>query len=325
MTPRRGLLDFVLTVVACAAVYGQTPVGGLIDRGLAWTLGTDRPQKPLTSFFDFARGDSDGPTAEELERLAEVRVQPAGALGRLAQRRGVSIALARAIDLAAGESTARTVDITERVEAMSARLGHLDAALEAFVLGEDEVTRAIDRARRDGRAEPETQRGHERYLTRIQRERAAPYVNQVMAIYTALTFEWPVGTPHRISSPFGYRGDPFLGTRRFHNGVDLAIRVGTEIRSAGEGRVKYATYDGVNGYFVKMTHGYGLSTAYCHNSELLVRPGDRALQGQVIALSGNTGRSTGPHLHYIVRIGRKAIDPEQFGSPRFRDMRRRLK
>lgn len=323
MTAPRGLLDFVLTLMTCAAVYTQTPVGGLIDRALAWGLGLEGPKRRLTDFFDFAREGVGAPSQGEIDRIAALRIEPAGELSQRARKRGLSVALVRALELALDDSVDGTVAAAEQIEGYAERLGHLDAGIEAFVLGLEPVERAVTRASRDGAKDPATHSGHARYLTRLQREESAPLVNQVMAIFTALTFEWPVAEPHRVSSPFGYRGDPFLGTRRFHNGIDLAIPVGTRIRAAGDGRVKYATYDGVNGYFVKLNHGYGLSTAYCHNSRLLVRAGETTERGGTIALSGSTGRSTGPHLHYIVRIGSKAIDPAQFRP--IRDTRRSLK
>lgn len=310
MVPKRGLLDFVLTCVTCAAVYSQTPVGALLDRGLEAVLGIERPHRDLTAFFEFDRGE--GPTDEDLARLARLRTDRDLATERRAARLGTEPELYRALTLALEEDRSTVDVIAQAVTEKAERHGHLDAAIEAYFLGDEAVERAIDEARRRGIDAPWRMANHRSFLTRRQRERSAPVVNRVMSIHTALTFRWPVTRPHRITSPFGPRGDPFLGTERFHNGVDLGVPVGTEVLAAQDGIVEHAAYDGVNGYYVQLSHGYGLRTAYCHNSKLLLRTGARAARGQTIALSGSTGRSTGPHLHYVVRIGRKAIDPERF-------------
>jgi murein DD-endopeptidase MepM/ murein hydrolase activator NlpD len=94
--------------------------------------------------------------------------------------------------------------------------------------------------------------------------------------------------------------------------VDLAVPFDTEIRASGAGIVRRASEDDVNGRVVILDHGRGVTTAYCHNSALLVAVGDRVERGQVIARSGSTGRSTGPHLHYQLELGHEAVDPLRF-------------
>ncbi len=112
---------------------------------------------------------------------------------------------------------------------------------------------------------------------------------------------WPV--QGCISSPFGYRWG------RMHEGVDIAVNVGTEVRASRSGRVILSSYVGGYGYAIYIDHGDGVSTRYAHNSRLLVSRGEYVSQGQVIALSGNTGVSTGPHLHFEIRIGGQPVDP----------------
>jgi len=107
--------------------------------------------------------------------------------------------------------------------------------------------------------------------------------------------------PAGLTSPFGYRKDPFTGNAAFHNGVDIGVRTGGNVRAAGYGVVVEAGYDGAYGYKVAIDHGNGLQTLYAHNSKLLCAVGDVIEKGQVISLSGSTGRSTGPHLHFEVR------------------------
>ncbi|MEL6545321.1 MAG: M23 family metallopeptidase [Myxococcota bacterium] len=307
---RRGLLDFGLTCLTCVAVYVQTPVGALVDRALEATLGVERRSRNLTDFFAFDANS--GPSDNELDRIASLRRSVSGQTTRRAREAGVPVELYRALELAFDSTTDSVKTVARSISQREKKFGHLDAAIEAHVLGDAPVERAIAAATRRGIEAPWRLKHHSQFLTRLQRERSEPVVNQVMAIHTALSFQWPVRRKHRITSPFGYRGDPFLGTRRFHNGVDLGIPVGTEILAAQTGRVERAAYDSINGYYVQLSHGYGLSTAYCHNSTLLVRAGDSTGAGDPIALSGSSGRSTGPHLHYIVRIGGKAIDPERF-------------
>ncbi len=115
----------------------------------------------------------------------------------------------------------------------------------------------------------------------------------------------PIGENWRnvVTSEFGNRRDPFTGERKGHSGMDLAVPTGTSVRAALPGTVTVSTYNqGGYGYYVMIDHGSGLSTLYGHNSQLLARVGQTVEAGDVIALSGSTGRSTGPHLHFEVRI-----------------------
>ena len=114
---------------------------------------------------------------------------------------------------------------------------------------------------------------------------------------------WPVGSV-RVTSPFGPRGN------RFHEGVDLKAREGTPVYSVQNGLVIYAGRK-ISGYgnMVIIRHASGLSTVYAHNSKLLAKKGTRVKKGQMIALSGKSGRAKGPHLHFEVRMGLNAVDP----------------
>lgn len=112
-----------------------------------------------------------------------------------------------------------------------------------------------------------------------------------------------------VTSPFGYRNNPFGRGREFHSGVDIANNYGTKIKAAGGGIVTYAGYNGGYGYVVIIKHGYGYETLYGHNRKLLVKVGDYVSKGDVIAQMGSTGRSTGPHVHFEIRYNKKPIDP----------------
>ena len=125
----------------------------------------------------------------------------------------------------------------------------------------------------------------------------------------------PFGNPSPgsgISSRFGNRTDPFLGRLALHAGIDFRVGAGTTVRSTGAGTVTVAGRNGGYGNMVEIDHGDGLTTRYAHLSKVLVRAGDRVEASDVVGLSGTTGRSTGPHLHYEVRRGGKAVDPMRF-------------
>ncbi|HTP24172.1 MAG TPA: peptidoglycan DD-metalloendopeptidase family protein [Anaeromyxobacteraceae bacterium] len=123
----------------------------------------------------------------------------------------------------------------------------------------------------------------------------------------------PIPTPAsnlpRVTSPYGPRQDPFDGHLTRHQGVDLAGKEGTPIRAAAAGVVKRSGPRGGYGNAVEIDHGNGLTTVYAHASDLLVREGEHVTSGQPIALVGHTGRATGAHLHFEVRLAGKPVDP----------------
>ncbi len=118
---------------------------------------------------------------------------------------------------------------------------------------------------------------------------------------------WP--TYGYISSRFGYRISPFTNKSEFHTGLDIANRKGSPVWATADGIVTVANRAKGYGYVIAIKHGYGLSTYYAHNSKLLVKIGDYVTRGQIISYTGNTGRSTGNHLHYEVRVRGKAVNP----------------
>ncbi len=121
----------------------------------------------------------------------------------------------------------------------------------------------------------------------------------------------PISAAYKSSS-FGWRIDPFRGTKAFHEGLDFTAKTGTPIRAAADGIVTTASNTSAYGNLVKLNHGAGLETRYAHASKLLVKRGERVVKGQKIALVGSTGRSTGPHLHYEIRLNGHALDPRKY-------------
>ncbi len=116
----------------------------------------------------------------------------------------------------------------------------------------------------------------------------------------------------RMASGYGWRIDPVYHIRRFHEGMDFTAPVGTEIYATGNGVVTYSGWKQGYGETVEIDHGFNYSTRYAHCSKRKVRVGQRVQRGDVIALVGNTGKSTGPHLHYEVHYLGKPIDPRNY-------------
>ncbi|SHF11319.1 Peptidase family M23 [Thermoanaerobacter uzonensis DSM 18761] len=115
-----------------------------------------------------------------------------------------------------------------------------------------------------------------------------------------------------ITSPFGMRKSPFGYGSEFHPGIDISVPVGTPVKAAGKGVVTYAGWLTGYGNAVIIDHGYGIESVYGHNSEILVKVGQSVKRGDIIAKSGNTGRSTGPHVHFEVRVNGNPIDPMKY-------------
>ena len=121
---------------------------------------------------------------------------------------------------------------------------------------------------------------------------------------------WPVNG--RISSNFGWRTHPIKKTRLFHNGIDIAVSSGTPVKAAAGGEVVHSGWMNGFGYTVIIDHGRGVETLYAHNSKVSVSKGSMVNKGQQVALSGNTGLSTGPHLHFGVLKDEKPLNPKNY-------------
>ena len=130
---------------------------------------------------------------------------------------------------------------------------------------------------------------------------------------TAIPSARPVHTDTNFTSGFGVRSDPFRGRAAMHGGIDLAGPIGTPIYATADGIVARSEYNnGGYGNLVEINHGAGIQTRYGHLSRLIARPGQRVRRGELIGLMGSTGRSTGSHLHYEVRIDGRAVNPVPF-------------
>jgi murein DD-endopeptidase MepM/ murein hydrolase activator NlpD len=125
-------------------------------------------------------------------------------------------------------------------------------------------------------------------------------------------FTWPVPDSKRVTSEFGYRTHPILKVKKLHTGMDIGVAKGKPIVAANAGKVIKAAWNNSYGYMIMIDHGGGIVTLYAHNSQLKVKTGDIVTIGQTIALAGSTGMSTGPHLHFEVRVNGEYKNPRNY-------------
>lgn len=175
--------------------------------------------------------------------------------------------------------------------------------------GPEQMSALVDRVRSTSRTDDEAV--HALFGGRTQGAELA------LSLATAFTLGWPVPDLTEVSSPFGMRNHPILKGERLHTGIDLSLPEGTPIIAAGPGRVIRTGETKVNGRFLIIDHGHGVTTAYLHNERVLVVEGQHVSAGTFVSLSGNTGRSTGPHLHYQLELAQQPVDPLFFrAAPR---------
>jgi len=141
-------------------------------------------------------------------------------------------------------------------------------------------------------------------------EEIKQYLAREQNVFRSSPGGWPA--TGKISSGFGMREHPKYGGRKLHTGVDITMPRGTPLHATADGVVSFAARSGGSGNIVVIEHGHGLSTVYAHNSKNSVRAGQTVKRGDVIAYSGSTGISTGPHLHYEVWRNGQSINPAPF-------------
>lgn len=317
----RGLLDFCMAVLCVWTAYHHTPAGALVRKASAWAFSTKSTARPLLAYYDGMTGTSLAAPmlapevslvrpltdAESLAWGTHLALKGLDARARepsaaLAQELGIP--MERLLDPVEGPVAARRLHA-----ALEGDFPREEARLTALFVGRVPARYAQERVVAEGGAPT---------LESLSRqlppgfETASVGAAQALALSTAFGLAWPVSESVRVSSPFGERHHPVLGTRRMHTGVDLSVPIGTAVAAVAEGVVRRASEDAVNGRVLVLDHGRGVTTAYCHNSELLVRVGERVTRGQLISRSGNTGRSTGPHLHYQLELASRPMDPLKF-------------
>ena len=292
---RGGLVDLVLVGLVLVALFVRTPLGGIGDWAVAKV--TDQPWE-TSLIASFSTGVSDE-FATRIEAIVEAPDAHAIGEGPFPEpyRTAAAVVL--------GTESLRELDALHEGS-------NPEATLEIYALGEDTRERAIQRAIQGGEEDPESYTAHRRYLPGSAQREGDRVVASTLGAARMLSLTWPVEGDWRVSSGYGYRTHPVLGTRKLHNGVDVAVPEGTPILAAQDAEVAVAGEDAVNGKYLVLDHGYGVKTSYCHLSKLQVEDGDEVEKGSAIGLSGNTGRSTGPHLHFVLRIGKDTVDPERF-------------
>lgn len=136
------------------------------------------------------------------------------------------------------------------------------------------------------------------------------YFQDQKSLLASIPSVWPARG--WVTSDFGQRLDPYTAERVMHQGLDIAAPHGKEVQAPSDGTVVFAGLEGGYGNVLVIDHGYGIKTRYGHLSQILVKAGERVERGQDVAMIGNTGRSTGPHLHYEVRVNGVPQNPRKF-------------
>ena len=173
--------------------------------------------------------------------------------------------------------------------------------------------KAIDEYEADIAMENDTIKALEEALA-AERKRLLEEQGSERIVYDGGMFKWPAPSYTRVSSDYGWRLHPTLGVDKFHNGIDLAAPGGSPILAAYDGEVIGAGYNSSMGNYIMINHGGGLITIYMHASALYVSSGDMVARGEKIAAVGTTGRSTGNHLHFGVRVDGEYVSPWNYLS-----------
>lgn len=289
----KGLSELILFGALLAAAWSRTPAGAVGHNLLVRWQGGEA--------VDVLARFRTGPPPGLEEAIAAALTVPPPVRVRDAPMPGVSVALRARLSEADAEAIEALLNEND-----------LETALERHLIGEPLRQRAIRRARAAGAAQPEQYTSHRAYLPAQAAAEVDALRGEIPPMATALSLLWPVSVSARISSPFGYRIHPTLKTRTLHNGVDIAVPSGTPVHAAGSGSVRSAAENGVSGRYVVLDHGHGVTTSYAHGDVLHVSRRDTVGAGELIMDSGSTGRSTGPHLHFILKINGTAIDPLPF-------------
>lgn len=215
------------------------------------------------------------------------------------------------------------LEMQEQTEAKHASVEELLAAKQAELKKvESQIAQAEDQVseyEKDLKAQENSIKAIEAEIKRQEEEakkkaQAAGQTYKTQSIGD-IKFTWPCPASSRITSNFGSRTSPTEGASSNHKGIDIGAPTGTNIVASAAGTVVVSTYSYSAGNYVMVNHGGGVYTVYMHASKLLVSVGDTVKQGQVIAKVGSTGYSTGPHLHFGIRVNGTYVNPRQYVSP----------
>lgn len=319
-----------LTVVFSGYGVAQAMVGAITISGVA---GKDAsPEAQMAEMREqVSKMQADVEAAKQAARAHALRVEKNQALISAALSGNADRAkIEQPIPSAANKTSAVANEVLEPLRRLEAR--QLALAIKARAVAEARYERTADAIRRLGLA-PERYIGNIRVVNGamggpLEAAEGEPASADANAQFRSLFLTWKkldsleqtvISIPSmkpvdhvQLTSTFGVRSDPFRGTAAMHAGVDIPGAVGTPIYATADGVVARAGVVGGYGNMVEVNHGRGISTRYGHMSKILVPENTRVRRGQVIGLMGSTGRSTGSHLHYEVRVDGKAVNPIPF-------------
>jgi len=217
-----------------------------------------------------------------------------------------------------GELHSRILDIDQQTE-------RLQNVIKKQILGKEKLPKLNKKNKLDAQGGPfinektsynDVQKALEMLMVNIKvREEIYNKMEAILlkqsVLKETLPSLYPVDVPYSSSS-YGWRMDPIIGKRAFHEGIDFSAAHGEPIYATAGGIVEKASRAGAYGNLITINHGGGLQTRYAHISKILVKKGDIVKKEDLIAYVGNTGRSTGPHLHYEIRLNKHSLDPKQY-------------
>lgn len=289
------------TVSYLAILFDATSFSDLLSRlDMIWEIMENDSQ--LEAEFIAASEHVAQVKAEYEETLAEQEVVQAELLARKAD---LEQQIEEAYELIA-EIEADIESHQAEYLANEAAEEELDAEINALI-AELEAQRQAEEAARQEQAQAQAQEEGQQNST----DNTVTGDTTPSSETTSGTFIWPT-TGYTISSSYGYRIHPIFGTQKFHAGIDIAVSSGQPIYAAASGTVVTAVYSSSYGYYVMIDHGNGYYTLYAHMTQYIVSNGQSVSQGDVIGYVGSTGWSTGPHLHYEVRVNGSTVDPMSF-------------
>lgn len=233
---------------------------------------------------------------DELDTLRQENIAKSGQIEQLAKE--TQILLDRFEEIRELEERLRKLTGDEA-------LGQDDEALDNYLFASNRGITTLERANRS--------LAHINVHLPEQKDAMSDMVSDIEArnkLLSATPRGWP--TNGRITSPFGNRRSPITGRIQHHTGIDIANSAGTPIYATADGTISVASYRGGWGNLIIIEHGYGFSTYYAHLSRIVVRPWERVTRGQLIGYMGSTGQSTGPHLHYEVRVRGNPVNPRNY-------------
>ncbi len=336
---RRGLFDACLMLLLVYAVWAKTPCGALPV--YAWRKANDQPTPSLIATFrgretavDLHSSSFDIGTSllasqtfpAPVETAAKLTGTDAELLVSLLVSQGATCAdeacvitappwLGQALETYDKREQAPLVDVARGLAAYQRRLGGDPLlGLEALYVGDTLVARALEQASASGLEAANDVEVHAAFYSSGVRRGALQGALEVLALHRLRTLAWPADPTLRISSPFGERVHPVLKRKRLHNGTDIAAPRGEPLFAAHDGVIVRAGTDSVSGNWIKINHGFSIETTYCHLSAAEVEQSERVTRKQLVGKAGATGRVTGPHLHYILRLNDKEVDAEMYGE-----------